>query len=200
MTIQQLRHKIEQLKGQRDNTQKNLLANQAVLESNIESLHLHEQAREVVRSVGLSTQNQLSFHLSDIVSMALDSVFDDPYTFQADFVNRRQKTECDLFFKRGENRIDPLTASGVGAVDVATFALRIASWSMASPRTRNVIILDEPFRFLSENYQEKASLMLHEISQRLGIQCIVITHEMVLTTAADKIFNVSIKKGISNVQ
>jgi DNA repair exonuclease SbcCD ATPase subunit len=88
----------------------------------------------------------------------------------------------------------------VGAVDVASFALRIASWSMARPRTDNVIILDEPFRFLSENYQERASNMLREVSQKLGIQLIIVTHETVLTTSADRIFEVSIKKGISQIK
>jgi DNA repair exonuclease SbcCD ATPase subunit len=198
--IQQLRHKLEQQKGSRNTTLLSLTTIQRELEGKRISLHKHEEAREIIRKVGAETQNQLTFHIKDIVSLALDSVFDSPYTFGTDFVQRRQRTECDLYFERDGNRIDPMTASGVGAVDIASFALRIASWSMARPRTRNVIILDEPFRFLSENYQEQAALMLREISQRLGIQLIVITHNQTLTTYADRIFEINIKKGISQVK
>jgi hypothetical protein len=198
--IQLLRNKLEQQKGQFQQIQLSLSTLQSELESAKTSLHRHEEAREIVRKVGAETQSQLSWHIKDIVSMALDSVFDSPYTFGIDFVQRRQRTECDLYFERDGNRIDPLTASGVGAVDVASFALRIASWSMARPRTRNVIILDEPFRFLSENYQEQASLMLKEISQRLGIQFLIISHNETLASGADKTFNVSIKRGISLVK
>ena len=198
--IQLLRNKLEQAKGQLQQTQYSLTSLQRELEEKRIYLHKHEEAREIIRKVGMSTQQELQFHITDIVSLALDSVFDNPYKFSVDFVQRRNKTECDLYFVRDGNKIDPLTASGVGAVDVASFALRIASWSMARPRTRNVIILDEPFRFLSENYQEQASLMLKEISQRIGIQLIIITHELALTTNADKIFNVSIKKGISSIK
>ena len=198
--IQLLRTKLERQKGSRDTVVNSLATNQTELESARVSLHRHEEAREIIRKIGMETQNSLSFHINDIVSLALDSVFDNPYQFAVDFVNRRNKTECDLYFVRDGNRIDPLTASGVGAVDVASFALRIASWSMARPRTDNVIILDEPFRFLSENYQERASNMLREVSQKLGIQLIIVTHETVLTTSADRIFEVSIKKGISQIK
>ena len=198
--IQLLRTKLERQKGSRDTVINSLTVNQTELESAKVSLHRHEEAREIIRKIGMETQNSLSFHINDIVSLALDSVFDNPYQFAVDFVQRRNKTECDLYFVRDGNRIDPLTASGVGAVDVASFALRIASWSMARPRTDNVIILDEPFRFLSENYQERASNMLREVSQKLGIQLIIVTHETVLTTSADRIFEVSIKKGISQIK
>jgi DNA repair exonuclease SbcCD ATPase subunit len=200
MTVQQLRHKLEQQKGQFMQVQKSLASLQKELEGARTSLTEHEQAREIIRKVGMSTQAQLQVSISDITSLALEAVFDNPYSLIVEFIQRRNKTECDLYFERDGNRVDPLTASGVGAVDVAAFALRIASWSMSVPHSRNVIILDEPFRFLSENYQEQASLMLKEISEKLGIQFLIITHEKELTTYADRIFEVNIKKGISNIK
>jgi DNA repair exonuclease SbcCD ATPase subunit len=200
MTVQFLRNKLEQFKGQKLQLEKTLSDLRSDLKEKKLSLEKHEQAREIIRKVGMETQQQLQYNISDIVSLALDSVFDDPYIFRTEFCQRRNKTECDLYFERDGNRVDPLTASGVGAVDIASFALRIASWSMASPRTRNVIILDEPFRFLSENYQEQASLMVKEISQKLGIQFLIVSHNETLASSADKTFTVSIKKGISQIR
>ena len=165
------------------------------------SLKSHEYAREIIREVGLKTQQQLQYNISDIVSLALDSIFPDPYQLKVDFVLRRNKTECDLKFTRGDLEIEPIEASGVGAIDVAAFALRIASWSMLRPKVRNTIILDEPFRYLSINYQPAASAMIKEISNKLGIQFIIVTHEETLTEAADKVFEVSInRKGRSVVK
>ncbi len=115
-------------------------------------------------------------------------------------VQRRNKTECDLYFERDGNKMDPLSASGGGAVDVASFALRVASWSMQRPRSRNTMILDEPLRFLSADHQEQASVMIKEISQKLGIQFIIITHESILASYADKIFETKIRKGITTIQ
>jgi DNA repair exonuclease SbcCD ATPase subunit len=198
-TITELRNKIEQQKGQKYQIERNLLNARTELSEYKRSLHRHEQAREIIREVGLKTQQSLQFHISDITSLALDAVFPDPYELAVEFIQRRNKTECDLYFVRDGNKIDPLTASGVGAVDVSSFALRIASWSMMQPRPCNTIILDEPFRFLSEDYQEQASIMLHEISQRLGIQFIIVTHEQVLASYADRIFEVKIRKGHSKI-
>jgi len=200
MTIQLLRQRLEQQKGQAFQIQSSLSTLQDELREKKRSLTRHEQAREVIRTVGIATQNQISFHISDITSLALEAVFHEPYKLEVEFVQRRNKTECDLYFVRNGEKMDPLSASGGGAVDVAAFALRIASWSMARPRTRNVIILDEPLRFLSADLQERASAMIKEISKKLGIQFILITHNDILTSYADKTFRVSIKKGISCVK
>jgi DNA repair exonuclease SbcCD ATPase subunit len=200
MTIQLLRNKLEQSKGAKAQLEKSLSTLQTELKEKGRSLRQHEQAKEIIRTVGQKTQEQIRFHIEDIVSMALDAVFEAPYKFAVEFLQRRNKTECDLYFVRDGNRVDPLTASGVGAVDIASFALRIASWSMSTPHSRNTIILDEPFRFLSENYQEQAGNMLKEISQKLGIQMILITHNTTLASCADKTFEVSIRNGISKVK
>jgi DNA repair exonuclease SbcCD ATPase subunit len=198
--IQTLRNNLEERKGRRNQIAKSVNNLQSSLRQTEKSLRRHERAREIVRIVGLETQQQLQYHISDITSLALEAVFPDPYELVAEFVQRRNKTECDLLFQRDGHQIDPISASGVGAVDVASFALRIAAWSMQTPRTRNVIILDEPFRFLSENYQEKASMMLKELSDRLGLQFIIITHEQTLAEYADKLFTVKLRNGVSRVK
>ena len=77
---------------------------------------------EIIRTVGLNTQQTLQYHVSSIASLAMDAVFDDPYELKVEFVERRNKTECDLKFVREEQEVDPIEASGVGAVDVAAFA------------------------------------------------------------------------------
>lgn len=199
-TLQMLRNSLERKKGMRDQLKEELVRKRFKMASDEKSLHLHEEAREIIRETGIKTMNQISYHISDITSLALEAVFDNPYRLVTEFVQRRNKTECDLYFERDGNRVDPLAASGVGAVDIASFALRIASWSMNRPHSRNVIILDEPFKCLSDNYQEKASMMLKELSEKLNLQFILISHNPTLSLAADKTFEVSIHKGISKVK
>lgn len=198
--IQTLRNKLEQEKGRRDQLNQTSLTLRGKIRDAKRLIRRHEQAREIIREVGLKTQEELSYHISDITSLALEAVFDDPYELVAEFVQRRNKTECDLYFARDEMKVDPITASGGGAVDVASFALRIAAWSMMVPRRRNVIILDEPMRFLSEDRQEQASLMIKELSTRLGLQFIIITHEQNLATSADRVFQVSKRGAVSKVK
>lgn len=196
-----IRSKLEQLKGQYNQIKSGIESDTKELSKQDRRLKRHEQAREIIREVGLKTQEQLQFHISDITSMALEAVFGNKaYKLEVEFIQRRNKTECDIFFSRKGKRINPTDASGGGALDVASFALRIASWSLQRPHNRNTIILDEPMSFLSKKHHEDASLMLQEVSRKLGIQFILVTHNETLANYADKIFKVSINKGISNVE
>ena len=197
--IQHLRNHLERQKGQRIQIESSINRIGKEIKESGRDLRRHEQAREVIREVGLKTQQQLQYHISDITSLALEAVFSDPYTLIAEFIQRRNKTECDLFFSRDGNKVDPLSASGGGAVDVASFALRVASWSMQRPKSRSTLILDEPLRFLSADHQEQASVMIKELSKKLGIQFIIITHEPILASYADKVFETKIRKGITQV-
>jgi len=169
------------------------------------SLHQHEKAREIVRKVGLATQSQLQYHISDITSLALEAVFPNPYELKVEFVERRNKTECDLKFIRDENEITPLSEGGLGAADVASFALRVASWSMLRPRTCNTVILDEPFKHLKgEQANLKVLQMINEISRKLKIQIIMVSDERIsredIIDSADRVFEVSIKNRKSKVE
>jgi DNA repair exonuclease SbcCD ATPase subunit len=200
MTINSLRTALERKKGRLSQIEHTIAETKTNLTEAKRSLHRHEQAREIIREVGLATQQQLQFHITDITSLALEAVFDDPYALVTEFIDRRNKTECDLYFERDGDLVDPLTASGGGAVDVAAFALRVASWSMQNPKSNNVLILDEPFRYLSVNLLSKASEMLKQISKELDLQIIMVTHSPELVEAADTVFEVTLKNKVSSVR
>jgi len=200
-----IRRQIERLKGQKQQIEKSMEIAEVNLANNERSLKHHERALELIREAGLKTQKSISYHISEITSLALEAVFDDPYTLKVDFVERRSKTECDLYFERNENKIDPMDASGGGAVDVASFALRIASWSMAFPKSRSTIILDEPFnRLKGEEANLRVLEMIKKISKKLNIQFIIVSDERVnreeLIQKADRTFLVHLnRKKISKV-
>lgn len=197
--IKVLRNSLERIKGKKIQIESQIQSVQDNIRNTTRELHNHEKARILIKEAGLQTQKQLQYHISDITSLALEAVFEDPYVLIVEFIERRNRTECDLYFERNDERVDPLTASGGGAVDIASFALRIASWTMMEPRSRSTIILDEPLKNLDKEHQEKGSQMLKEISEKLGIQFIIVTHEPVLTSYADKVFEVTQRKGISRI-
>lgn len=196
---QSLRAKLEQKKGQRDYLIRLIADTRGKIEDKEKDLDNHEKAREVIREVSLKTQKQLEYNISEITSTALSAVLDDPYELDVEFVQRRNKTECDLFFVRGGNKIDP-TDGGGGAVDIASFALRVASWSIQNPRTRPVLILDEPFKHLKgEEANRKMLAMVREITEKLGLQVIMISDERVsreaTIEATDRLFEARMKNG-----
>lgn len=159
-----------------------------------------EEAQNILQVIAQKTQQELEFKIAEIVSMALAAIFDDPYEFKIDFVIRRGKTEADLYFVKNGERFNPIEDNGGGAVDVASFALRVALWNLSQPKTRNTLILDEPFKWLSKKYLSAAGEMLKLISEKLNIQIIMITHIPELIESSDKIIEVTNIKGISQTK
>lgn len=190
---------LNKLTGARDYLVKEIKSKELDLNTIKDTIILWEEAKEILKIVSLKTQQQLQLQISDITTLAMEAVFPDPYTINIDFIERRGKTECDIFFVRNDNKIDPLESSGYGAVDIAAFALRIASWVLDG-KSRNIIILDEPMRFLSDDLRPQASRMLKELSSKLNLQLIMITHDPQFTVDADQIVQVFKHKKFSKIK
>jgi len=197
-TIVSLRTKYEQAIGQRNMLQKQLTDVEIRIETQEAHLKNCMKARTIIQTVAQTTQERLEHHISSLVTLALAAVFPDPYTFVLRFVKRREKTEADLIFVKDGNEGSPMDISGGGPLDVASFALRTATWAIKP--TRNVLILDEPFRFVSRNLQLACSEMLKYISEKLEIQLLVVSHVPEIMDKADKIFTVTNENGMSIIQ
>jgi DNA repair exonuclease SbcCD ATPase subunit len=154
--------------------------------------------RAWIQKIVQYTQSKVSKSVGSLVSQALSSVFDDPYEFKVNFESRRNKTECDLLFSRDGIDFDPMDSSGGGAVDVASFALRLTFWALNS-NLRSVLLLDEPFRFVSQDLRPYCSEMLKMMSQKTNTQIVMVTHLQELLSSANKIFNVEFSNGKTKV-
>jgi DNA repair exonuclease SbcCD ATPase subunit len=198
--LTQLKEDLQIKKGVQQRISQELDRKQTRLKDLQTELYSSEKARAILQLVAKETQEQLEYKISELVSLGLSAIFDNPYELVLEYEIKRGKTEAQLLFKRSESVVKPLLASGGGAVDVAAFGLRVAIWSLKQPRSRNTIVLDEPFRFLSKQHQEKASQLLSEISKKLGIQIIMVTHNPEFIKAADKVFMVSKQNNVSKVE
>lgn len=145
-----------------------------------------KKARAIIQTVAQETQRNLEYHISDPVTASIRSVLPDKINFIARIEIRRGKTECDLLFEEFGEEYKPLKGSGYGAVNIACFTERICFWSLK--KNRPTFILDEPFRDVSPDFQYKVSQMVKELSEKLGIQIIMVSHAEDINIAADKTF------------
>lgn len=139
-------------------------------------------ATVVAQAVAKAVQEQAHAQVADIVSRSLKAVFgDDAYQFKIIFEKKRGRTEATLVFDRDGMVVDPMTASGGGAVDIASFALRVSCLLLSRPPLRRLLVLDEPLRFLSEHYQPAARALIESLAKELGVQFLIVTHNKQLT-------------------
>ena len=168
----------------------------------IDLKELCSYVKEAQRIAQLVAENTLAFfegHINNVVTLSLHFVFENPYDFKCKFVRRRNQTECDLTFVRNGTERKPTEASGIGAVDVAAFALRVALWSLESEQKRNLFILDEPFKHLrGKENQRKASAMVRELATDLGLQIIMVA-DVSFNIEADKRFHFDLINDVSTL-
>ena len=141
-----------------------------------------KQAQAVAQGVAERVQAAAHARVADIVSRALEAVFDRPYRFKLEFEQKRGRTEAALTFERDGLEIDPLEASGGGVIDVASFALRLSCLLLSRPPLRRLIVADEPFRFVSKEYRGRVRALLETLAVELGVQFIIVTHDEALVT------------------
>lgn len=150
--------------------------NEMEQEANVRRVSNAHDAQEILQLMAQAVQQRAHNKISAVVSQCLSAVFDDPYEFRIEFERKRGKTEANLRFVRRDLDVDPLSASGGGMIDVAAFALRVACLMLSRPKLNRIIILDEPFKFVSAAYRGNVREMMEQLSEDMGIQIIQVTH------------------------
>jgi DNA repair exonuclease SbcCD ATPase subunit len=144
------------------------------------------------------TQEQLKLHVQDLVQHAMESTFPGKYQFRVDFELKNGRTAAEIYLlDNSGRRLDPVYGNGGGLVEVVAFALRVVGWSLA--RTQNTILMDEPFSKVSANLRPAVIGLLRDISTRLGLQILMVTHDEDMMSNADRIFTVTQRDGQSKV-
>ena len=162
----------------------------------IDELETVLKSQVLLQTVASEVQSQLEVKINGIVNLGLQTCFPE-YTFKLKYVPARGKTEVRFVFMKGEDEVDILNQNGGGLVDLACFTLRIAVFALSS--TDNVIVLDEPFKFVSKKLRPRIAELMSTLSEELKLQFVYVTHIEELSDCADK--KVMFKKidGVSTI-
>ena len=202
MNLNNMKEILSLMKGMKIQIQKDYEKNKIEFELKNEKQKLLEESQVFLQRIAKETQSHLRFQVEDVVNSALDVVFPGEYEFKLEFEISRGRTEARLVFlsQKTGKEVDPMSASGGGVVDLTSFALRIACYALERG-IDNVIILDEPFRFISRDLQARAGEILKFLSKKMNLQFIIVTHISEMIDVSDKVFEVRKNKdGISEIK
>lgn len=184
--LKNYRKSIDHLKSARAIIKKSKLRAEKSLDQNMTDLSNNEKVREIYQQAALNIQNYLANHFASIVSDALLTVFPEKNVqFSVEFVERRNTTECDFHLTQNGREYSIFNSRGYGMADLISLTLRIAY--ILLDNVDNVAILDEPFRNLSRDKHELASIFLSKISHELNFQFIINTHISHIEEYADNV-------------
>lgn len=146
-------------------------------------LKVASEAQTVLESVASLVQRNWYLQLGQVVSRCLKAVFgDETYDFKLVFKQLANRTEVQFLLERDLEEYSPMDSTGGGVVDVAAFALRLAALMLSVKGDRVLLVLDEPFRFVSAVYRSAVRQLMEKLSEEFGVQIVMVTHMEELET------------------
>ena len=160
------------------------------------------KASSFLQTLSDTTRQQVVDKISAIVTDALQKVKDPNLEFKMNLSTERNQIDLKfvVYDKTTKREYDILNSCGGSIADIVTFPLRVSLLMKWDPVLARLMILDENFKFVSTIDQESLAEFVQQISEKLNLQTLLVTHSERFSAKAHKIFHVSKQNGISKVE
>lgn len=176
--LQRYSDALESLKEKRKAIEYNRMECHELLSDNEVKYANTKEVREISQRFAEHVQTTCYRQLADLVSRCLSAVFDVPYKLELIPQTKANRMEIEIVLHQGDKTIgDPMNSVGGGVVDVVSMALRIAAMMLSRPQVNHIIIMDEPFRFVSVEYRPKIKSLIEMLASELNVQFVLVTHD-----------------------
>jgi len=187
--IRLLENDISSLEGQQALLTKQTTDNEAKVVKIKESREVFKKSVILVSVAGEQVRENIKAGFENIVTHALRSIVGEEYSLKVVFSKRgnMQEAQLNVITPDFGEAYDPIDCRGGGIVDIVSLALRVAMLELHQPKIHGPLILDEPFKHLSKEYIQNASVFLAELVNKMERQVICVTH---VTSLANESGNV----------
>ena len=140
--------------------------------------------------VSKESQKQNKEYIEQVVTSALQTIFDNNYGFVVDIVKKRDQQEIYFYINKYGNLLSPRQAqvSG-GELNTICLGLRPAIWSL-DPDNTPIMLIDEPLKDLSIDKIPIGGKIINQLSETYNLQFIIITHINELTQYGHNIIKI----------
>lgn len=163
-----------------------------------------ERAAHVLTKFGDERQAEAQQQIEGLVTQGLRTIFEDQaLSFHVIPVVRSKRPEVDFIVRStiGSTAVDTDVMDGRGGGLAATvgFLLRVVILLLSRDRQDTVLLLDETFAFLSEDRHAAMAQFLRELTDKTGVQIVMVTHTPALAEHADRIYHFEQRDGATTV-
>jgi len=186
MNIQELRGRMDRIDGVRSS----LMNRKTSLENDIAVIKTEQELLSKTSAVlkhilDIMVKDEIA-KMAGLVTYGLKSIFDDQdLTFIPNITKKGEKLHVDLITKNG--KIDCGFGSMGGSVAVIeSFLLRIIC--MMKMKQAHLLLLDETFASVGERYIPATSRLINELSKKLGLDVLLVTHQKEFQNEANVVY------------
>lgn len=189
LRVSSARQRLDRQAGEAAQLARQGLAVQADVARLTGQLELHSRVGAVLTSIGEARQETAQTQVEDLVTRALQAVFDANLSFHLvqEVKANRAEVSFALRSQYGDQVIDTpvLEARGGGMAAVVAFVLRLVVL-LLTPGTRRFLALDETFAHVSASYEPRVAEFLREVADKAGVQILLVTHSQAYSDLADR--------------
>ena len=162
---------------------------------------VNERATVLLNSIGEEKQYAAQEAIEQLVTRGLQTIFDDSLSFHIlqDVKGKRAEVSFIVRSTLAGGKIvdtDVMDARGGGLAATVGFLLRLTVMLLKTDtRTENVLVLDETFAHVSDEYLPALGEFLRKIVDKTGVQILMVTHQSEFVDYADKVYHLHSEDG-----
>jgi len=186
MTIQELRGRLDRIDGVRSS----LMNRKTTLENDVAVIKTEQEllskASAVLKHIlDVMVKDEIA-KMAGLVTYGLKSIFDDQdLTFLPSITKRGEKLHVDLVTRNGAIECGFGSMGGSVAV-IESFLLRVIC--MMKMKQARLLLLDETFASVGERYIPATSRLINELSKKLGLDVLLVTHQKEFQNEANVVY------------
>lgn len=159
----------------------------------VDNMKMIDSAKNFLINFSEHSRARIKNKLERIVNSALAGIFDDK-VMEFKLIPNRTKRGLDYdVYLETNGKMTPLSDSkGGGVLDIVALSLKIAFLRLYRNFNRQTMILDEPFKNLDAVRVPKAVMWLKQISEKMEIQFIIVSHCKDLIEKSDSVYETNL--------
>lgn len=181
--------------GRLEGLEQQLIKTREAIKLGQENLDVLAEVAEVLQQIEVLKREEIQRKVENLVTFGLRSVFKENLTFRIDSSSRAKQSTMNfrVVTQVGSDEIDTdvYSAHGGGLIQVIALLLRVVVLLFVRPAPRRLLILDESLAHLSREYLEPAAELLSQLSNKLDLQILMVTHSPEFIDFADKVYKFS---------
>lgn len=152
------------------------------IEANKKKQKIVQESMKWVTLLTDQRKKEVIERMENLVTKGLRAIFDsDDYSFKIETTIKRKQVNYLFFLKTketGDIELPLMDSRGGGVLNVISFVLRLLTIVFCSgdDSSKKFMIVDEPFKNLSDDREEGVNQFILDTSSKLGVQVLMVSH------------------------
>ena len=199
LRFKSLRSSVDRLQGRKAELETTLAKHLSKITELDKEVEMLQEARGLYQKCSTFLRLKVSDKFASLATKALQYIFQrEDLSFIVELDVKANLPAAAFFVEIGGHKLNPKEALGGSIYEVLGICLRLVCLEIFD--LKGPLILDEPLRSVDSNNLTNALEFILAYCKETGRQLFIVTHNDQITEFADKLFEVSQVKGLSEVK